>query len=306
MILGVKSLKNIKIGKITLSFIFISLGIVMFLDKFSHYKLIDSLSMLWPTIIIVFGVEVIYRAFSKKRDKDQKTEVGILSTLFIVLFVITTFSLTILTPQYPSIKKAINSRLQYKHKDDISEEVILNKNKKLVINDSNVDIIINKSDEKDIKINLDGVYRHNQERGFRKDFKFINVDNNMGIVKVSKNIKNRHENIKKIKIEELKYSVSLPKDIDIEIINQYGDVFLDLKENNNNVDINCLSGDVYIKLSDNSIGKFNIVATYGNIYDELGFTIIESASTSSINEIRKSLKPYINVRTNNGDVIIRN
>ena len=96
----------------------------------------------------------------------------------------------------------------------------------------------------------------------------------------------------------------MPKDIDIEVINRYGDVLLDLDGNENNIDIHCLYGDVSMKFSDNQTGKFNIVATYGNIYDEIGFDIIESASTSSINEVRKSLGPVINVRTNNGDVKI--
>ncbi len=302
-----KSLKNIKIGKITLSFIFISLGIMMFLDKFSHYRLMDSLSILWPVVILSFGLEIIYMTFSKKAEYEQKIELGVTSTLLISLFVIVVAIITTTqTSQYPNIKKAINTRLQYKYKDDISEEIILNKCRKLVIDDSNVDIIINKSDNEKIKIKLEGFYRHNDEKNIKSNFKFLNVDEYMSTSRVSRNIKNQDNSIKKRKLEALKYLVYLPKDIDIEVINRYGDVLLDLDDNDNNIDINCLYGDVSMKFSDNQTGKFNIVATYGNIYDELGFDIIESASTSSINEVRKSLKPVINVRTNNGDVKIRN
>lgn len=89
----------------------------------------------------------------------------------------------------------------------------------------------------------------------------------------------------------------------IDVVFKNGDVNLDspfIK----NVDIQTDNGDIYLKLLKDQTGKFNIVSTYGDIYDELGFSVIKSASTDSINELRKTGNPVFNVRTNNGDITI--
>ena len=47
------------------------------------------------------------------------------------------------------------------------------------------------------------------------------------------------------------------------------------------------------------------MANYGNIYDELNFDIIESASNSSINETIGKLNPKINIRVSKGNIRIK-
>ena len=307
LFLGGRSLRNIKIGKITLSFTLISLGLVIFLEKFSHYKWEELFSVLWPAIIIFFGLEVIYASIYTKRENIKKPRLDKLSILIASLLLLTVGVGSSLTKELPHMKRAINNKLKYKHREDILEEVTLSNNeiKKLIIDDINSDIIISRSRDKDLKVRLEGIYKYNKKIKNSK-LKMLDVENSGQIIRISKYIKEKRARIKKSNTENMRYLVSLPENTDIEIISKNGDVFLDLKANDNNdIDIRCAYGDVSIILPVRQEGKFNIITTYGSIYDELKFDIIESISAVTIDETRKSEKPTFNVRVNNGDVILK-
>lgn len=295
-------MRSIKIGRITLSLTFISLGILFFIRNLVSYNLIDLLSLFWPIIIIFFGLEILYIR-NKYKDNEKIIKFDRISTTFILLFIVSFSTTTISTSNHPKMRKMIGANLNYKYSDDIEEEVILNKNKKLLIEDSNIDIYINKNDEKEIKVKLEGVCKYNEKGEYEKDLNLINISNYGKTTKLSRYFKNKGRNNRKIKLEDMKYLVLLPEGVDLEIINKFGDI--DIVSVKSNIDIYSESGDVLLKLPKEQNGKFNIIAAYGNIYDELNFNVIESASTSSISEIRNTIEPAVNIRTNNGDIILK-
>lgn len=276
-------MKNKKIGRLTLAVTFILLGIVIFLEKILHYRLIDLLSMLWPSIIIIFGLEIIYRIKTLKNKNEIEIKLDWISISIVVLFVITIGIITTMARYQPNMKKHLG--VQYKYKENFAEEVILNRRKKLIIDESNIDIVIKRSEYKNIKIILESIYKHNDidEENFNERLKIIDVENNGGISTISRDIKNK-QRFKKMNIENKRYLIYLPKEIDLEVRNK--------------------NGDIYLRLPKEKSGKFNIITTYGRIYGGIGFNVIESASKSRINEFRKFMKPELNVRVNNGDVII--
>lgn len=296
---------NIKIGKITLSFTLISLGLVIFLEKFSPYQWLDLFAILWPTIIIFFGLEVIYAFLSAKKESDEKPRLDKWSLVITCLLVLGIGTSGFLVSEYPHMKNALNKQLSYKYREDILERVTLNQTKKLIIDDINTDIIINRSASQDLEVRLEGIYKHNKKMKNPK-LKMLKADNRGKVTRISKSLKSKRENIRKMNMENMRYLVYLPEDTDIEVISKYGDVLVDLKANtSNNVDVRSYYGDVTTILPRNQEGKFNIITTYGSIYDELDFDIIESISSVTIDETRKTAKPSFYIRVNNGNIILK-
>ena len=82
-----RNLKDIKIGRLTLAFTFIALGLIIFLEKFTYFKLMDLLFILWPMIIIALGFEIIVSSFSKGEDYKRKNNLDILSISVIIILV---------------------------------------------------------------------------------------------------------------------------------------------------------------------------------------------------------------------------
>ncbi len=113
--------------------------------------------------------------------------------------------------------------------------------------------------------------------------KLIKVEDNGETTTISRNLKKR-QGFRKANMENKRYLVYLPSDIDLEVRNKHGNVLLALPRE--------------------QAGKFNIIATYGRIYDGLEFNLIESVSKVRINEFRKSMKPEFSIRVNDGDVIL--
>lgn len=319
----------------------------MLLEKFIDYRVKDAIFVFWPVIIVFFGLEIIYSYFYIKSDEDMDKKIDILSVSIILIIVIVLGT--------KNISKTI---VQYKYNDIISEEVKLKHVKKVIIDDSDVDIVIRKSDDEDCKIKLEGSYKHNKREDYRN--KFIKQDDRGQVIIISSNVDFKNKSINRIRTKNMKYLIEVPRgielelvsnyaDIDIEdiknnvsIISNYGDVKLDdivgnvniensygdftgedihgsmfIKSNNGdisvesskirdkNIDIYCDFGDITMKVPKEQTGKFNMITNYGSIYDELGFDIIESASTSSINQTRKILEPNFNIRVNNGDIILK-
>lgn len=276
-------MKDIKIGRITLAVTFILLGIVIFLEKFLHYRLIDLLSMFWPFLIIIFGLEIIYRIVVIKEKEEIKIKIDWVSTNIVILFVIIIGGTTTIGRCHPQMKEMMNN--QYRYSENISEQVVLDKSKKLIIDESNIDIVINKSNYKNIKIILESIYKHNgnEEENFGEKLKLINVEDNGETTTISRFLKKKRKS-REMNIENKRYLIYLPSGIDLEVRNKHGNVLLALPRE--------------------QAGKFNIVATYGRIYDGLEFNVIESASKVRINEFRKTMKPEYSIRVNNGDVIL--
>ena len=234
--------------------------------------------MIWPFIIILFGLEIIYRIAIIK----EKIKLDWISTSILIVLVLLIGSIASVGRYHLDMKKMMNTK--YKYNENISEEIVLEKSKRLIIDESDIDIIIRNDNYKNIRIILESIYKHNgnEEDSYDK-LKLINVEENGKTTTIGRYIKNRRE-FKKINIENKRYLIYLPSDIDLEIRNRHGNVSLALPRD--------------------QAGKFNIVASYGRIYDGLDFNIIESASKDRINEFRESMKPEYSIRVNNGNVIL--
>lgn len=272
-------MENIKTGRITLAITFISLGVIMFLDKFMGYNLKDLLFILWPIIIIVLGIEII---------SGNNLDILSISVIIIIVAVLAliNFGAQLMRPNH-------------RHKDEISEQIVTDENNKLIIDESNIDIEVTKSMDEKVRVKLEGIYEHDEQI---KGIKLMSATKTEYGTVVTRPNKPESVYFKNINSEEIKYLVELPEGVNIDIISEYGDIMV--REITGDIDIESEYGDVTLRLPKDPSGKFNIVATYGDIDDEVGFDIMESASTNSINETRKALSPVLNIRVENGDVIL--
>ena len=338
-------MENIKIGRITLAFTFISLGIIIFLEKFISYDLKDLLFIIWPIIIIVLGIELIAGASIRKQQKS-KGDLDLISIAIIIIIVVVLATMNLASKMFDS---------SYKYSDEISEEIVLDETKKLIIDESNIDIEITKSSDEKVRVKLQGIYEHDDEIDSTKLMTATATEEGTVVTRQSKQNTVYFMNINS---SNIKYRVELPIDVDIDIISKYGDIIVsdvksnidinantsdidlrnivgnvsilnsygDLKgedivgdidvtlktgdvsldlESVKNIDITSEYGDVTLKIPKQQKGKFNIITNYGDIDDEFEFDIMESASTTSINETRGVLNPILNIKVESGDVILK-
>lgn len=329
-----------------MSLTLIAIGVIIFIGKLTSFKSMDLLFTLWPIIIIALGLEIILS--SNSRDKNHK----ITNNLDIISISVIIIILTILAALNLS-SELFNAN--YNYTDYISEEIIVDENKKIIIEESNIDIEVLRSDNEEIKVRLEGEYRHNDKVKNRE--KLLKVTQTDGATRVSRKVKPNKAHFVSINTGNMKYVIELPSKVEIELLSSYGDIRVNDVESNlvinssysdielenikgsisiensygdisgenldgnidiesnmsdvnidssfsKDININSQNGDVNLKLDEEQVGRFNLVAAYGEIEDNLGFNVIESASTDSINEVRKIMTPVFDIRSDKGDIII--
>ena len=80
--------KNVKrVGRVTL----VLIGVLIILQLFLDIQIVKYVTMFWPVILIILGIEVIY--YSKKEYLDIKYDAAGIILTFIVLIVASIFSL---------------------------------------------------------------------------------------------------------------------------------------------------------------------------------------------------------------------
>lgn len=80
-----------KVGRLTFGVTLVIAGIVILLQLVLKFDVIKYVTMSWPIILIILGIEVIY--YSRKNDVNIKYDVAGIILTFIVLFVSSIFSL---------------------------------------------------------------------------------------------------------------------------------------------------------------------------------------------------------------------
>ena len=281
-------MKELKIGRITLSFIFISLGIILLLEKILNHRIVDMISTFWPIIVVFFGLEIIYTYFYIKNDKQTDKKIDILS-----LSIISTFVLILGTNNITKMNTP------YRYSENISEEIKLEMIKKIIIKDSNIDIMIKQSENKHSKIKLEGIYKHNKRKDLKNKTNFIKQDSKDQTISITRDDDIINRNIKKTIKKDMKYLIEIPRGVEIELVSSYGDI--DIDDINNNINIVNSFGD--IKLED-IVGNVNIENSYGDFEgaDIKGILFIKSNNGNIAIESSQERQDNMDVYCDFGDV----
>ena len=372
-------MKSIKTGRFTLAVLLIALGFTILLQKFIGYNIVKLFSMLWPSVIMLFGLEIIINDLKAKNQENISVKLDIISTSLVIAIVSSIAMASTTIQKFDNVKEY--ARIRHKYEKSVSNNMVLKRNKKIILNDSYSDIIVKKSNDDEVKVYVSGTYKYddiNNEKKATNNILKINEDGNITEITSTIDKKAKGNYINDMNIEDVRYILIVPKNVDIEIKSDYSAIEIEDVENtitiNSNysdmrlediigdinlkvnygyvkaenivgninihsqycendiessfgniyissnggstslkleeaidkdIEIYCDYSDVNIELPNKQKGKFNIVTTYGTIYDNIGFNIIESASSSSINETRQNLKPLFNVRVNNGNITLK-
>lgn len=229
-------MKYLKTGRVTLAILFIALGFVIFFRNIIGYSLIKFCPIIWPFILIVFGIEIIVNNYKSIKDESSKLKIDLPSIMMISVIL----GIMAITPLTMDLKKVGRNYFEhdYKHKEVIFQDKVLKKNKKLIIDDNYSDIIINESKDENINLTVETTYRYNDKKVNKlNEKKLIQIIEERDFVKITtKNPQDfNNSNLYKQMPKRNKYTLWIPSNMMVEIINSYGNV--KLKDIKNNVNI---------------------------------------------------------------------
>jgi len=84
-------MKKKKLGVITLAITLISLGVLLLLNNFADIDIFKVFSIIWPCIIILFGLEmIIVRQLYKSRNEDVNVSIDTISVILLIIIIVAT------------------------------------------------------------------------------------------------------------------------------------------------------------------------------------------------------------------------
>jgi hypothetical protein len=81
-------MKTYRVGTITMAIILISLGTIIFISQISGVLAIDMIMKLWPLMLILLGLEILYFRY-KSKDDEVVIKYDVFS-IFLVMFILFT------------------------------------------------------------------------------------------------------------------------------------------------------------------------------------------------------------------------
>ncbi|WFA08744.1 hypothetical protein [Tissierella sp. Yu-01] len=81
-------MKTYRVGTITMAIILIALGTIIFISQISGVLAIDMIMKLWPLMLILLGLEILYFRY-KSKDDEVVIKYDVFS-IFLVMFILFT------------------------------------------------------------------------------------------------------------------------------------------------------------------------------------------------------------------------
>ncbi|WDV47341.1 hypothetical protein PV797_06465 [Clostridiaceae bacterium M8S5] len=212
-----------RIGIITLAITFIVVGVTYLIYQFVDFNINNVLNIIWPCIIILLGIEILFtKAITDRRKKDIKY-VYSKSSIFIIIVMI--FILKVLSYAEGDFGNIMFISNYSKYHSEYTKEykIPLNNQQKLELDNEYGEVYIKKGDVDKINIEAKITIKNNDEEYADKlAAELIRVkeyDTSIDI-KSGKTSYNKRL-IKSISID---YDITLPKDIKLDVVNGFGDV----------------------------------------------------------------------------------
>ncbi|KNF07498.1 hypothetical protein CLPU_16c00540 [Gottschalkia purinilytica] len=267
-------MKTSKIGRITLAITLIFLGIVLLLKNFIKIDIFNVLSIMWPCIIILFGLEIIItKLVYERKEIDVKTKIDVISVIILsmVVFIlaITSFVRTIYLDEigssdFKSFVKRV-TRTNYKYSQDIEDTFTISSEGKneLKVDDYYGDVSIVKGEGNEVKVEAKITYKYDDNKYGQKTVKdFLKVRENGDSIEINtSDVKDYFNRLSSdVFIEKMEYRVTLPNNLLLDLDQKYGKTNLENIEKPIDVDSNY--SNMTLK---NITGKLDIESGYSDI-----------------------------------------
>ncbi|WP_202708069.1 DUF4097 family beta strand repeat-containing protein [Sporosalibacterium faouarense] len=292
-------MKRRKIGIITLAITLIALGGFLLANNFLELNSRLISSLLWPSIIIIFGLEIIIsKIIFDRKDQDVKASIdGISVVLLIIVIVITSVVSTVsfsITPFRFNLSNIFNGRNPfYSHSSTYSKdyEIILNNRDKITIDNIYGNVKIEKTKGDKIKVLAEISMDYNdQEYADEISEKLIEISEREDRIDIESMVEtyNGNNTIGNIRVSLF---IQTPPDVEVEVENGYGDV--SIEEINKNVKIENEHGQVELRSINGSVDVTNS-------YDRVEVEKV----TQDVKIINKHGE--VNIKKVDGNILVRN
>lgn len=314
-------MKEKKIGIFTLAITLILLGILFLLNNFIDIKIYSVLSIFWPSIIILLGLEIVLSKIILEKDEAKiKMSISGKSIFFTLLIVFMVFIISEIyrSPLDIGIAGGFIPTL-YKNETVSHKDITIdvkNKSKLKIINSFGY-VNVKKGEEKNIKVDMLVSLKHNcdDEMVQRIADNILEVINDDSEDIKLINQREKYTTNSNIKDLEVNLDITIPYDMELDVINKYGEVVLNecsngavIDNKHGNIFVNVLKGDLNIKNSYGEIeaanieGKATIKNKHGkisamkinkdlNITNEYGYVkVTEVGGNANINNLHKGIE----------------
>ena len=78
-------MKTKRVGTISMALVLILFGIILLLSQFALVSAFELFTKLWPFILIILGLEILYYAYVSKEEVKIKYDV---LSIFVVIFIL--------------------------------------------------------------------------------------------------------------------------------------------------------------------------------------------------------------------------
>lgn len=276
-------MKKKKIGVITIAITFISLGVLLLMRNFMDINLKTAFAIAWPSIIILFGIEVIITKLILSRNSEETMtyidplSAVVLSIIIVIISVYSSFS-SDRGLNFFSIVKFIDfgdfskNVLNYKdvstYKYDFTIDSMGKEELKVINRFGDVEITGNSKDNIEIYAEIE-IYYNDKEYADELSKKIVKIDDNGRLTKILSDFdgvkydKNRAGNI------SVSYYIRIPAHMKTNIENEFGDTILkglekdvEIDSRHGNIKVSDILG--FVKL-DNSFGSIDVTNIKGNV-----------------------------------------
>ncbi|SCG82652.1 hypothetical protein DW1_1056 [Proteiniborus sp. DW1] len=272
-----------KIGVFTFAITLISLGILLLIRNFIEIDLKTAIGIAWPSIIILFGIEIIITKLVLSRNSEEtKTYIDPLSAIILsIIIVITSIYSSFSFDRgfsFFSIVKSIdfgdfsNGVLNYKdvstYKYDFTIESIGKEELEVINRFGDVEVIGDSVDNieisAEIKINYnDKAYADELSK------KIVKIDDKGSLTSIVSDFAGTKYDQSKAGNISISYYIRTPSHMRINIENEFGDTILkglekdvEINSRHGNIEVSDILG--FVKL-DNSFGSIDVTNIKGNV-----------------------------------------
>ncbi|WP_432405942.1 DUF4097 family beta strand repeat-containing protein [Wukongibacter sp. M2B1] len=297
-------MKERKMGIFTLAITLILLGGLFLLNNFTQINIYYILSIFWPSVIIILGLEIVFSKFIfEKSEAKTKLSISGKSIFFILLIVFMSFTLSWIhkIPLDIDIDGDFIP-LSYKKETVSSKDITIDvndKNKLKVINSFGY-VNVKKGEDKDIKVSMSTTIRHNSDNEEAKKIadKIIEIIDDTGDSIKLINQREKYTINNEIGDIEVNLDIMIPDGIEVDITNKHGYTSL----------INCKGtstiysehGNIFVE---NLIGDLNIKDAHSDVevIDIDGKAIVKNKHGKVF---AKNIGKDLNIVNEHGDVSV--
>jgi hypothetical protein len=264
-------MKNKKLGTFTLAITMIMLGIILLISNFMHIDINKTVKILSAVSIILIGAEFLFFDwYYKRKQLTMELKVSVVSVVLLIIIYSSSFIVSGIymysDDSVNGFRKIFSITDEYEVTKDYTEDATNITN--IQIDNTRGNIEVQGTDTEDILItailNISTI--EEQEKAIALADDTVSIDRKMDntlTIRTKNNIINKRDTYINVS-----YKIQVPKDIEVNITNGFGDTYVSqinkettIKSNNGDIQINSIGDELSIE---NDFGSIVVESVAGS------------------------------------------